>query len=144
MLQLLAYWLLLLVNDTPHCAWLPAGECGDPPTPLSPLSNSHHNSTCHIATLHCISLSSPQLQSAFLPPSSPVPVMVELKVGDQFPTSVSSVTENNPGQQVDLAKELGKGKVIVFGVPGAVSAQHTTAQHSTPQHSTAHLSTAQD
>jgi len=45
--------------------------------------------------------------------------MVELKVGDAFPTSVTSVTENNPGQQVDLAKELGKGKVIVFGVPGA-------------------------
>ena len=47
--------------------------------------------------------------------------MVELKVGDQFPTSVTSVTENNPGQSVDLAAELGKGKVIVFGVPGAVS-----------------------
>ncbi len=50
----------------------------------------------------------------------------ELKVGDTFPTSITSVTENNPGQQVDLAKELGKGKVIVFGVPGAVGrSKHT-------------------
>ena len=47
--------------------------------------------------------------------------MVELQVGDQFPTNVTSVTENNPGQHVDLGKELGKGKVVVFGVPGAVS-----------------------
>jgi len=44
--------------------------------------------------------------------------MPELKVGDQFPTNVTSITEGNPGQKVDLAKEL-KGKVIVFGVPGA-------------------------
>ena len=48
-------------------------------------------------------------------------------MGDEFPTSVTSVTENNPGQHVDLAKELGKGKVIVFGVPGAVSAHSTQA-----------------
>ena len=45
--------------------------------------------------------------------------MPELKVGDQFPTSVKSITEDNPGKSVDLAKELGTGKVVVLGVPGA-------------------------
>jgi len=45
--------------------------------------------------------------------------MPQLKVGDQFPTNVTSVTEDNPGQHVDLAKELSTGKVVVFGVPGA-------------------------
>ena len=64
--------------------------------------------------------------------------MVELKVGDEFPTDVTSVTENDPHQQVDLAKELGKGKVIVFGVSGAVSTQQTN----TLQHSTALLASA--
>ena len=66
----------------------------------------------------------------------PSAAMVELKVGDQFPTGVTSVTENNPGQHVDLAKELGKGKVIVFGVPGAVSrAPYTAYRISIPQSS---------
>ena len=45
--------------------------------------------------------------------------MPELKVGDTFPTNVTSVTEDNPGKVVDLAKELSSGKVIIFGVPGA-------------------------
>ena len=45
--------------------------------------------------------------------------MPELKVGDAFPTNVSSITEDNPGNKIDLAKELGTGRVVLLGVPGA-------------------------
>ena len=52
---------------------------------------------------------------SLLPPAA----MPELKVGDQFPTHITSVTEGTPGNHIDLAKEIGTGKVIIFGVPGA-------------------------
>ena len=45
--------------------------------------------------------------------------MTQLRVGDRFPVHITSITEDNPHQHVDLAKELGTGKVVIFGVPGA-------------------------
>jgi len=44
--------------------------------------------------------------------------MPELKVGDEFPTSVK-LTEHNPKTEVDLSTIFKGNKVVILGVPGA-------------------------
>ncbi len=40
-----------------------------------------------------------------------------IQIGDSIPSA--TLHEGNPGNQVDAAEVLGKGKVLVFAVPGA-------------------------
>jgi len=42
-------------------------------------------------------------------------------VGDKLPTNLNVLTENSPGNKVDLSETIGNGKALIVGVPAAFS-----------------------
>ncbi|RQM08346.1 hypothetical protein DH86_00003836 [Scytalidium sp. 3C] len=44
-----------------------------------------------------------------------------IKVGDKLPVNLNVLTENSPGNKVDLSETIGSGKALIVGVPAAFS-----------------------